>query len=98
VSRDLSAALDVHEEVVPGHYRLEVSSPGLERPLVKLGDFDRFAGREVKIRTKHPIGDRKNLHGRLLGTAGGQVRLEMEGNELSISHDDIVKANLVHRF
>ncbi|MCZ7683099.1 MAG: ribosome maturation factor RimP [Sandaracinaceae bacterium] len=72
VSRDLGPALDVHD-VVPGAYRLEVSSPGLDRPLVKLRDFERFAGREVKVQTRAPIpdgrgGERRNFRGQLLGS------------------------------
>ena len=99
VSRDVSTAFDVHEDVLPsGNYRLEVSSPGLERPLVKLADFKRFSGREVKVRTHTPIGRRRKFHGKLLGVADREIEIEDAGEVLRIPHDDIAKANLVYRF
>ncbi len=99
VSRDVSTALDVHEDILPAAgYRLEVSSPGLERPLVKLSDFDRFSGREVKLRTRTPIGKQRRFHGTLLGVEGPNVELNQDGQVLSIPHEDIAKANLVYRF
>jgi len=98
VSRDLSAALDVHEDLLPAGYRLEVSSPGLERPLVTLADFERFAGREARVRTRERIGDRRQFHGTLLGVEEGAVRIEDGGSVLSIPHELITRANLVYRF
>jgi len=56
VSRELSAVLDV-DDTIQGHYSLEVSSPGLNRPLKKVSDFARFVGKKAKIRTKHPVGE-----------------------------------------
>ncbi|MGE0787115.1 MAG: ribosome maturation factor RimP [Sandaracinaceae bacterium] len=107
VSRDLGPALDVHD-VVAGRYRLEVSSPGLDRPLVKESDFVRFAGREVKIKTREPRpdgrgGERRSFSGTLLGiddsaADGAMVRLECEGAELHVPFTEIAKANVVHRF
>ena len=75
VSRQLSAILDV-ENPLPGAYTLEVSSPGLDRPLVKLDDFRRFVGETVKIRLRQPVVGRKNFTGRLMGVAGEQLMLE----------------------
>ena len=99
VSRDVSTALDVHDDILPsGGYRLEVSSPGLERPLVKLSDFERFSGREVKVRTRTPIGKQRRFHGLLLGVEGTNIELNQDGQVLSIPHEDIAKANLVYRF
>lgn len=103
VSRDLGAALDLHEDIAPGHYRLEVSSPGVDRPLVKLRDFERFAGREIKVQTRSPVpteggGERRNFTGQLLGVDGECVRIEVEGGELQLPHAEIVKANLVYKF
>ena len=102
VSRDLGPALDVHDAIA-GAYRLEVSSPGLHRPLVKLGDFERFAGREVEVRchTAQPLPGgtpRRKLAGTLLGVDGDSVRIEVEGSELRLPHAEIAKANVVHRF
>lgn len=99
VSRDVSTALDVHADVLPsGAYRLEVSSPGLERPLVKLADFERFSGREIKLRTRTAIERQRRFHGRLLGVVDRAIELDQEGTVLLIPHDDIAQANLVYRF
>jgi ribosome maturation factor RimP len=102
VSRDLGPALDVHD-AVRGSYRLEVSSPGLDRPLVKKPDFERFAGREIKVQTKTPRpdgrgGERRNFTGRLIGIDGEMVRMEVDGSALELPHAEIAKANVVHRF
>jgi ribosome maturation factor RimP len=99
VSRDVSTLLDVHDDVLPsGAYRLEVSSPGLERPLVKLSDFERFSGREVKVRTRNPIERRRRFRGRLLGVVDQAIELDQDGTKLRIPHDEIAQANLVYRF
>jgi len=99
VSRDLSSALDVHEDVVPGSYNLEVSSPGLERPLVKLKDFDRFSGREAQIKTKVRVGERRKFKGTLLGVTGETIRLEdAKSGPVEIPYEAVSKANLVYRF
>ncbi len=99
VSRDVSTTLDVHEDLVPsGAFRLEVSSPGLERPLVKLTDFERFSGREVKVRTQTPIGKQRRFRGKLLRVVDESIELDSDGQLLSIPHADIAEANLVFRF
>jgi ribosome maturation factor RimP len=97
VSRDLSTALDVEGEDIPGPYRLEVSSPGLDRPLVKKGDFEKFAGKEIKLQTRIPVGDRRNFRGTLLGVEGEDVQLELDGKPVKIPYQDIAKANLVFK-
>ena len=105
VSRDLSTALDTLEgsdEVMSGPYRLEVSSPGVDRPLVKLADFERFAGQEIKLQTKAPLGDRRKFNGKLLGVVrdekGETIRLEQDGKPMAIELHNIARANLVFRF
>ena len=99
VSRDASTVLDVHEDVLPsGAYRLEVSSPGLERPLVKLSDFQRFSGREVRVRTRTPIGRRRRFRGTLLGVFDRDIEIDQDGRAVRIPHADIAQANLVYRF
>lgn len=99
VSRDLSAVLDVEESVVPaGGYRLEVSSPGIERPLIVRSDYERFRGREAHVRTERPIDGRRNFSGTLQGIDGDFVRLGVDGREVRIPHADIVKAHLVVRY
>ncbi len=99
VSRDLSTTLDVEgEALLPGAYRLEVSSPGLDRPLVARRDYERFAGREVHLRTSHPVGGRRRLQGVLRGIEGDIVKLNVSGEELGVPLADIAKANLIYRF
>lgn len=94
VSRAVSAVLDVADPV-PGAYTLEVSSPGIDRPLVRLADYDRFAGFEAKIELARLIDGRRKYQGRLLGTADGRVRLLAGGAEVAIAHADILRAKLV---
>jgi ribosome maturation factor RimP len=99
VSRDVSTTLDVHDDLLPsGGYRLEVSSPGLERPLVRLADFERFSGREVKVRTHTPIERQRRFRGKLLRVVDKSIELDQDGKVLLIPHADIAQANLVHRF
>lgn len=102
VSRDLAPALDVHDPV-QGRYRLEVSSPGLDRPLVKLADFERFRGREIKLQMRTPIADgrgagQRNFTGQLLGIDGEKVRIQVDGTELELPHAEIARANVVYKF
>jgi ribosome maturation factor RimP len=99
VSRDVSTTLDVHDDLLPsGAFRLEVSSPGLERPLVKLTDFERFAGHEVNLRTQTPIARQRRFRGKLLRVVDQSIELDQDGNVLLIPHADIAQANLVYRF
>jgi ribosome maturation factor RimP len=99
VSRDVSAAMDVHDDFLPsGAYRLEVSSPGLERPLVKLTDFERFSGREVNVRTRTAIERQRRFRGKLLRVVDQSIELDQDGKVLVIPHADIAQANLVYRF
>jgi len=99
VSRDVSTSLDVHEDVLPsGEFRLEVSSPGLERPLVKLSDFERFSGHEVKVKTQTPIERQRRFRGTLLRVVDQSIELDQDGKVLLIPHAEIARANLVYRF
>lgn len=77
VSRALSPVFDVTDPVDRA-YRLEISSPGIDRPLVRKSDFDRFAGHLVKIETEIPIGGRKRFRGLLVGTEGEAARLRLD--------------------
>ena len=97
VSHQVSAILDV-EDPIPGHYMLEVSSPGLDRPLVKREDFQRFAGEIVKIRTSRAVLGRRNFTGRLAGIDGDIVILEMDKESFDLPLGDIEKARLVPQF
>lgn len=99
LSRELSMILDV-EDVIACNYSLEVSSPGLDRPLKKQADYDRFAGRLIKVRTYQPFLDdsgnkRKTFLGKLEGLAGGIVKMTLsEGQTASIPIERVAKANL----
>ncbi len=94
ISRAVSALLDV-EDPVRGAYSLEISSPGIDRPLVKPADFERFAGHVAKIETRRPLEGRKRFRGRLLGLAGGDVRIDAEDGVAAIPLAEIAAAKLV---
>ena len=94
VSRDLSATLDVANSIHHA-YRLEVSSPGIDRPLRRECDFVRFAGQNAKIRMSDPIEGRRNFSGILGGAKDGQVQIECDGRLYQLPTDSIVRANLV---
>ena len=94
VSRNISAVLDV-EDIIPGKYFLEVSSAGVERPLVKIIDFEKFAGREVKIRLKAAFNGNLTYKGQLLGVDGEEVKLKSKNIELSFDYRNIKSAKLV---
>jgi len=95
VSEQLSVILDV-EDLVPGPgYILEISSPGLDRKLIKPGDYERFAGRLAKIWLNEPLENLKYFEGRLAGYADGIVKLALKNREIAIPYAGIRKANLV---
>ena len=94
VSEQVGTVLDV-EDVIPHKYTLEVSSPGLDRKLVKESDFSRFEGKLAKIQTRIPLQHQKVFKGRLKGLRNGSVVLELpQGNEMEIPLDVIQEARL----
>jgi len=95
ISRQLSDILDVGLET-EAPYRLEVSSPGVQRPLGKIDDFERFKGCRVKIRTARAMEGQRNFTGTIDGVHGGQIRLELHDRSIAITFADIVKAQLIH--
>ncbi len=94
ISRAVSAVLDV-EDPVSGPYTLEVSSPGIDRPLVRLKDFERFAGFEARVETNRPIDGRRRFRGRLLGVEGETVRIRVEDATTDLPYVDIQRAKLI---
>jgi ribosome maturation factor RimP len=92
VNRRVSMLLDTSDPI-KGSYRLEVSSPGLTRRLKKLEDFDYFTGRKAKIHTREGI-----LKGMIRGLAGDKVLLLVDGSEILLQMQDIIKANLEFDF
>jgi ribosome maturation factor RimP len=94
VSRDVSAALDVADSI-PHAYQLEVSSPGLDRPLRRERDFARFVGESARIRLNDGVEGRRNFHGTLQAAKDGHVEIACDGRSYNLPIDDIQKANLV---
>ncbi len=95
ISHQISGILDV-EEPIRQAYDLEVSSPGIDRPLFKLADFERFTGETAKIKLAIALEGRKNFKGRLQGVADAKViKIEVDGEEFSLPFADIARANLV---
>ena len=97
LSGELGAVLEVRD-LIANSYTLEVSSPGLTRPLKRPEDYDKFRNRLVKIRTFEPIEGRKNFKGILQGLEGEKVYLQAEGKILAIPFQGIAKANLEIEF
>ena len=94
-SKRFSVSLDV-EDWIPFSYVLEVSSPGVNRPLVKEADFQRFCGKNIKVRTRDPIEGQKNFKGKIVGVTEGRLELEVApGKQIEIALMDIEKANLM---
>jgi ribosome maturation factor RimP len=94
ISHTVSALLDVADPI-PGAYRLEVTSPGIDRPLTRRADYERFAGFEARLETVTPIDDRRRFRGRLLGLSGDDVRIRLAKGERTIPLAAIKKAKLV---
>jgi ribosome maturation factor RimP len=100
VSRAVDTVLDV-EDIVPHEYNLEVSSPGLNRPLKKPAHYERVKGQKIKVKTFGPIGEppRKNFTGTLTEVAADAISVDVEGaGNFRISFKDIAKANLEFEF
>ena len=95
ISRDLSNAFEV-AEIFPGHYRLEVGTPGLDRAIYLLTDYKRFSGRLAKVKLAEPIDGQKVYDGRLSGiTESGEIKLEVADTERLIPFDTIASTRLV---
>lgn len=97
VSRGVEAILDA-EDIIPHEYNLEVSSPGLDRPLKKEADFKRFAGKTVKIKTFEAIDGSKNFKGRLNGCEDSVAEINVDGVVHLIPLIKIAKANIEYEF
>jgi ribosome maturation factor RimP len=94
ISRSVSALLDVADPIA-GAYTLEVSSPGIDRPLVKREDFVRFAGFEAKIELNQPRDGRRRFRGKLLGVEGDEVRLLVDDAPVVVPLNAVARAKLV---
>ena len=94
ISRAVSAILDV-EDPLAGTYALEVSSPGIDRPLTRPGDFEKFVGFDAKIETSRAIDGRKRFKGRLAQVNDEMVRIETKEKAYDLAHQDINSAKLL---
>lgn len=94
VSQQVGTILDV-EEVVPGHYTLEVSSPGVERKLTKVGDYQRFQGKKASVTLREPVENRRHWEGRLSGVEDGVISLDAEKDQvIRFRFEQVEKAHL----
>ena len=97
VSRQSSAVLDV-EDVINGEYILEVSSPGMDRPLYELSQYEQFIGEDISLRLRFPYEGRRNFKGRLTGVDGDEIIVVATDHEFLFPVEGIEKANVVPRF
>jgi ribosome maturation factor RimP len=94
ISQEVGTILDV-EDVVPGSYTLEVSSPGVERKLKNIKDFERFTGKKIKAILREPVENSRRWEGTLAAVADGLITLETaEGRKIQFPFDQVEKANL----
>lgn len=95
ISREVEAILD-KDDFIPTSYVLEVSSPGIERELFKLADFERFVGQDARIKTRQAIGGQRNFAGRIAAVSGSDVEFEDRTNgRVLIPFENVAKANLM---
>jgi ribosome maturation factor RimP len=97
VSHQISAVLDV-EDPLPGRFNLEVSSPGMDRPLRKIEDFQRFIGEVVKVKTSMALAGQRNFKGQLLAVENDELVLNCDNKQIRVPHAAIDKARLVPNF
>ncbi|MBL6957653.1 MAG: ribosome maturation factor RimP [Rhodospirillales bacterium] len=94
ISRAISAVLDVDDPIDSG-YTLEVSSPGLDRPLVRLRDFERYAGHQARIEMDRLIDGQRRFKGRLQGVDGETIQIQTDGGLVGLPYTDVKKAKLI---
>jgi ribosome maturation factor RimP len=94
ISHTVSALLDVADPIETA-YQLEISSPGIDRPLTRRGDYERFAGFEAKIDAQRPVAGRKRFRGKLLGLEGDEVLLQVGAETVRVPLDAVERAKLV---
>lgn len=96
VSRQVSAVLDV-EDPIATEYNLEVSSPGLERPLFEAEQYAAFIGEEAELRLKVAVNKQRKIQGVIVAAEGPMLKLKVKGSDLDIAFDNIERANLIAR-
>ncbi len=93
VSHQISGVLDV-EDPIAGEYLLEVSSPGIDRPVFKSTDYERFAGEQIRLRVRGLVEGRRKYHGRLIGLRDEQVIIDEQGEEVAVPLTAIDRAHI----
>jgi ribosome maturation factor RimP len=94
VSRQVSALMDV-EDPIAGEYTLEVSSPGMDRPLFSIEHYSQYVGSEVDLKLRRPLDGRRKFKGQIIKVSGDIVGLSVEGSEYDLEFSDIEKASIV---
>jgi len=94
ISRQVSKLLD-EEDPITDAYTLEVSSPGIDRPLVRLDDYDRFAGFDARVESREAVLGRKRFKGVLCGTEGNEILIEVDGETYAVPFRGIHRAKLL---
>ena len=97
VSREIETQLDA-EDVIESAYRLEVSSPGLDRTLAREKDFVAMQGSEVALETRRPLDGRRRFRGKLLAFEAGSARLLVDGEPFEVPFDEVSKAKAIYQF
>ncbi len=97
ISRELSTLFDA-ADLMPGAYRLEVSSPGLDRMLTREKDFEAAVGKEIRVQTRRPLEGRKRFRGRLIAFDAGVLKMNVDGDPALIPFDEVEKANSIYEF
>ncbi|AGL01288.1 ribosome maturation factor RimP [Desulfoscipio gibsoniae] len=97
VSENIDPLLDEHDPI-PHAYTLEVSSPGLDRPLNKPADFARFAGEQIKLTTFNPVEGRRKFKGKIIAAEDRSVTLDVDGTSVILSLDQVASARLSPEF
>ena len=95
VSRQVSALLDV-EDPIAGEYTLEVSSPGVDRPLFSVEQYAKYVGSEVNLKLRRAVDGRRKFKGQIIKVSGDIVGLLVEGTEYDLEHSEIEKASIVY--
>lgn len=94
VSHRIGAILDV-EDLIPGEYRLEISSPGFDRPLFELAHYQRFVGRQANVRLKDKIDNRRNLKGVIESVENETISMKVDGQSIRFQLNDVGRAHLL---
>ncbi|MBL7252368.1 ribosome maturation factor RimP [Alloalcanivorax sp. C16-2] len=97
VSHEVSGLLDV-EDPIPGEYNLEVSSPGMDRPLFELSQFDRYLGEDVQLKLLAPVAGKRKMTATLVAVDGDTLVVTLDGDTLRVPYSQVDRARLQPRF